>query len=79
MDLSAPNLLNSLKNTLLFPITFSRIGVGREITVGTYPTPKSKRIVVEIWAYLPRVYTFREEEEMLNKYSEQLFKKVDFP
>ena len=44
-------------------------GVGREGDAGTFPHPEIGKIVVEIWCYLPEVYTFGEEAEIQEIYS----------
>ena len=45
---------------------------------GTSPPPEIGRIVVEIWCYLPEVYTFGAESEIQEMISKKLWKKSIF-
>ena len=48
-------------------------GVGREGgNAGTFPPPETGKIVVEIWCYLPEVYTFGAESEIQEIFSKKL-------
>ena len=46
-------------------------------TGGTLP-PKPKKIVVEIWGYLPEVIVSEQRAEIIEKYREKLWKKSIF-
>ena len=39
---------------------------------GTFPPPEIGKFVVEIWCYLPEVYTFGEESEIQERFSKKL-------
>ena len=72
------NLIVSSKRSIFFAqyIVFgnnSRVGWGG-VKAGTFPL-KSEKIVVEIWCYLPEVYTFREEAELQEIFIRNLWKK----
>ena len=73
-----------------FPASFSRwckltwdmidnnySGVGRG-NGGNAPPPRNRKNVVEIWSYLPDVYTFEAEAEIIEKFSENVWKESIF-
>ena len=43
------------------------------------PPPEIGKIVLEIWCYLPEIYTFGAEPEIQEIYSKKIVKKVNFP
>ena len=53
-------------------------GVGRGGERRNVPPPETGKIVVEIWCYLPEVYTFGEKSEIQEIFSKK-WKKVKFP
>ena len=46
--------------------------VGRGGDAGTFPPPETGKIVVEIWCYLPEVYTFGAKSEIQEIFSKKL-------
>ena len=47
-------------------------GGGGAGNAGTFPPPETGKIVVEIWCYLPEVYTFGAESEIQEIFSKKL-------
>ena len=64
-------MLRLLKPNLTMHYVTSGVGRGGG-NAGTFPPPEIGKIVVEIWCYLPEVYTFGAESEIQEIFSKKL-------